>query len=124
MKLKLLILFAAAFYFFQNGYAQPANESGVALVTMKKYKEGVSITPNPSTGKFLVQFEAAVSGKGGITVTDINGNGIVAIEFVAAVGKNAIPVNLTSYGAGTYKVSVSGPDVSGSAHVVVQRPTK
>lgn len=115
-------LIFAACYFFQHANAQSDNEVQATPVTREASRTpGITVSPNPSTGKFLVQFDAAIAGKGGITVTDKEGNGVVSIEFVATVGKNSVPVSLASYGPGNYKVSVSAPELSGTTQVVIQR---
>ena len=80
---------------------------------------GVQVSPNPCKGQFTVRFNSPNGGKTGITVKSNDGNGMIALETVAKVGVNTVPVNITQYGPGTYSVIVSGGGAYGTVEVVV-----
>jgi hypothetical protein len=121
MKFLTLLMFAACFS-FKNAGAQSIAAVGLTSDVSKEVTaEGITVTPASGTGNFLVQFTASTAGKAGITVTDRKGNGMLTVDVIAAAGKNAIPINLTSYAPGTYKITVSGAGAYGTASVVVTR---
>lgn len=62
---------------------------------------GMSISPNPSTGKFVVSFDQLVTGN--IFVYDANGRMIESLE----IGNDALVVDLTGYQSGMYTIEVS-----------------
>lgn len=119
MKFLTLLMFAACFSFKNAGAQAIAAVELTSDVSKEATAEGITVTPATGNGNFLVQFNATTAGKAGITVTDSRGNGMLTVDILTSVGKNAIPINLTSYAPGTYKIIVSGARVYGTASVLV-----
>ncbi|HUM46140.1 MAG TPA: hypothetical protein PLD84_04375 [Chitinophagales bacterium] len=80
----------------------------------------IQLTPNPSNGQFSVRFFSAQGGKVAVGVSSTNGTGMIMLEWMAVAGNNVVPVDITLYGPGIYKVTVSGAGVYGTLPVTVR----
>lgn len=80
----------------------------------------IQVSPNPSNGQFSVRFFSAQAGKVAVGVSSTNGTGMIMLEWMAVAGNNVVPVDITLYGPGNYKVTVSGAGVYGSLPITVR----
>ena len=99
-------------------YQDPHDDSGASG---EKSGKGIQVFPNPNSGQFRVSFISSTGGKAGITVSQFQGNAIMVLDMIAVVGLNAIPMDISGYGPGTYTVTVSGAGAFGIAQVIVRQ---
>lgn len=92
-----------------------SSEEGVSMA-----RQEVTVVPNPTTGPVTVRFSTTISGKVAITVMNSNGAPLFAIDALAKIGSNQVPVDLSALGSGSYSVVVSGAGVYGRVVAVVK----
>lgn len=80
----------------------------------------IQVSPNPCDGQFSVRFFSAKGGKVAVSVTSTTGTGMTMVESLAVAGYNIVPVDITSYGPGSYTVTVSGAGVYGTLPITVR----
>lgn len=67
-----------------------------------------AIYPNPATSKVQLQFDATITGKGNVIVTDMNGAVKMTTQVGLSKGKNNVFINVSGLAQGTYIVSLKG----------------
>lgn len=65
-----------------------------------------AISPNPTTGHVLVEFNAAIATTGMITISDMMGQIVVENGFDVVVGLNAVPIDITHLPRGQYFIRI------------------
>lgn len=98
-----------------TGTIYVSSEEGVSMA-----RQEVTVVPNPSTGPVTVRFSTTLSGKVAITVMNSNGAPLFAIDALAKIGSNQVPLDLSALGSGSYSVVVSGAGVYGRVVAVVK----
>ena len=71
----------------------------------KEAEDKVRLYPNPSSGKFTVEFTVNANEPTFLSVSDLNGKELIRKEFKEA-GQVSEPVDLSGYAKGTYLVKI------------------
>jgi hypothetical protein len=79
----------------------------------------LKVYPNPTTGRFTVDFNAVEAGEVGIEVVDITGRVVFNNRFEATAGANEIPVDLSGNASGIYLIKFRQGSVTATAKVTL-----
>jgi len=79
----------------------------------------LKVYPNPSSGRFMVNFNSLEAGNVGIEVVDITGRVVLNNTFEAIAGNNEIPVDLSGSSSGIYVVKFRQGSTTATTKVTV-----
>jgi hypothetical protein len=95
------------------------NTSGRRLEASEAASLDLKVYPNPTSGRFTVNFNAVEAGDVGIEVVDITGRVVFNNSFEATAGSNEIPVDLSGNTSGIYLVKFRQGSVTATAKITL-----
>jgi hypothetical protein len=80
--------------------------SSTISLMISSYSEAYTFYPNPTKNLVFYQFKSSTKEAIKIEVIDVLGKRIQLLELETEIGKNDIPINVSSYPTGTYMIQV------------------
>ena len=80
------------------------NKEAAKTISIIKDYNKVNIYPNPSAGKFLIEFNFDATDNANIEIVDILGNTVYASKYI--VGAIKLPIDISNLAKGVYTVKV------------------
>ena len=80
--------------------------SSTISLMISSYSEAYTFYPNPTKNLVFYQFKSSTKESIKIEVMDVLGQQIQLLELETAIGKNDIPINLSSFPTGSYMIHV------------------